>query len=149
MHQCRVNESRKSLLCVCDQEAFRFILLVILSGGDNFSQNMYPSYAWCSLGTEARKCFKYLSSVICKGPIALFLKKAFIYLVTYSKDKMRVQGRGEKQTRMCIHTYTQRRRTFFHSLVHLPNGAATVRSGPGWSHEPGSSSWSPPGMVGI
>lgn len=48
-------------------------------------------YALCSQGTKARKCFKYLNSVICRWPIALIMPTAACYF-SISNNSASQQG---------------------------------------------------------
>jgi len=71
----KVELSKNLLSSLYDQEAFRYILLLILSVVKIIFLKLCAElwYAWCSQGTKARKCFNYLNSVICRWPIILIL----------------------------------------------------------------------------
>lgn len=84
-------KSTKSLFSVYDWEAFWFILIVVL-GGENFSQNTCPTscdtYKMFS-GNKNKEMLQILEfSHLWMAGSFIFYKNTFIYLFIYSKGKV-------------------------------------------------------------
>lgn len=88
-------ELSKNLFSLCrTRKHSRYILLLILSVVKRIFLKLCAELwsAWCSQAAKARKCFKYLNSVICRWPIILIVPTTSCFVFPLLKNSAGRQG---------------------------------------------------------